>query len=109
VAFNGIGLFTLKAGESANFLIRYPSGVGGGVGDAGAQTIRAHPERGFNLRLITSNQGKALEASFPVEWQSFVYSVTVRCEKVTTTFGGNRPNPPPDEVATFSLQGGGNI
>lgn len=102
MAFNGVGRMTLKAGESM------PVWVSWGLSDQGAQTIRANPELGINLRAITSDQGKAIGASFSQgEYQSIIYTAIVRCEQVDWLPSGNPPNPISD-VLTFSLQGGGN-
>lgn len=100
MAFNGWFKCTLKAGESGRWIVDRG-------GDMGANLIGAHPESGFNLELIASEQTKVLEASFGKgEYQHYTYRVTITCRKLRETAAGNPPNPA-DDVAVFSLQGGG--
>jgi hypothetical protein len=99
MAFDNVGKFTLQAGQSMWVWID--------LGDRGGQTIRAQPEFGINLRLVTSEQGKVIAASFShAEYQWDMYSAVIRCERVTWLPSGNPPNPV-NEVVTFHLTGGG--
>ena len=99
MAFNNVGRFTLKAGQSTWISVS--------LGDVGGQTIRAQIELGTNLRLVTSDQGVAIVGSFShAEYQWYMYSVAIRCEQVTWLPSGNPPNPVSD-VVTLHLTGGG--